>query len=189
MASTFIWARRCIPTQKESTFSDPTGSSPTCVKTAVRIRLQSARSIINHQSSMHYEIFRNLSSVFLWVLSKTVHTMEKTRLTLSASWFAMKIFQRKEKMMRIFESIWKIWILDTTLVSEWTWKKKMISESAKSMEINEMTWCSCNYAAEICRKSGICRINIRSSQILEIQFKFSNCDYRWFFFLPNKGLF
>jgi hypothetical protein len=107
MASTFIWARRCIPTQKESTFSDPTGSSPTCVKTAVRIRLQSARSIINHQSSMHYEIFRNLSAVFLWVLSKTVHTMEKTRLTLSASWFAMKIFQRKrkEKMMRIFESI------------------------------------------------------------------------------------
>ena len=97
MASTFIWARRCIPTQKESTFSDPTGSSPTCVKTAVRIRLQSARSIINHQSSMHYEIFRNLSAVFLWVLSKTVHTMEKTRLTLSASWFAMKIFQRKRK--------------------------------------------------------------------------------------------
>jgi hypothetical protein len=31
--------------------------------------------------------------------------MEKTRLTLSAFWFAMKIFQRKEKMMRIFESI------------------------------------------------------------------------------------
>jgi hypothetical protein len=50
-------------------------SSPTCVKIAVRIRLQSARSIINHQSSMHYEIFRNLSAVFLWVLSKTIHTM------------------------------------------------------------------------------------------------------------------
>jgi hypothetical protein len=26
---------------------------------------------------MHYEIFRNLSAVFLWVFSKTVHTMEK----------------------------------------------------------------------------------------------------------------
>jgi hypothetical protein len=86
-----------------------------------------------------------------------------------------------------------LWIYMKNLNSDYNlgvWmdlEKKMISESAKSMEINEMTWCSCNYEVEICRKSGICRMNIR--RIAAIQFKFSNCGYRWFFFPLNKGLF
>jgi hypothetical protein len=42
MASTLIWAERVIPTQKEYTISDPTGSWPTCETKTVRIMHQSA---------------------------------------------------------------------------------------------------------------------------------------------------
>ena len=96
-----------------------------------------------------------------------------------------KSSKEKKKMMRIFESEWKIWILNTTLMSEWTWNKKWYQNLLNRWRQNEMTWCSCNYAAEICRKSGICRMNIRSSHILEIQFKFSNCTTVDFFFLRD----
>jgi hypothetical protein len=51
MASTLYWAERVIPTQKENTFSDPAGSSPTCVKIAVRFS-QNKSSIIRKLTGM-----------------------------------------------------------------------------------------------------------------------------------------
>jgi hypothetical protein len=68
MASTFIWARRCIPTQKESTFSDPTGSSPTCVKIAVRINQPDQSSIINRQCIMKYS-----GSIFMGIIKNDTY--------------------------------------------------------------------------------------------------------------------
>jgi hypothetical protein len=79
MASTLYWAERVIPTQKENIFSHPAGSSPTCVKIAVRISLQSSgirikiRSIMNEMNHKFSSKIANLQDI----LQPEMNTMKK----------------------------------------------------------------------------------------------------------------